>query len=95
MISLPVKFVECFKWLYLQYLLNTALYMLEPYEIRIFNSILLTMLTICFYSTYLFFPARKIVETLLILNSYGLNSNETIMYQQHQPFKYSIGDIDV
>ena len=51
-----IKLVDYLKWLYMQYLLNTALYMLEPFEVRIFNVIVITVLLTWTYSTYLFLP---------------------------------------
>jgi hypothetical protein len=41
-------------WLYMQYLLNTALYMLEPFEVRVFNFLALFLLVFIFYSAYIF-----------------------------------------
>ena len=45
-----------FEWLYLQYLLVTGLYMLEPWERTIFNSVLLLILSAGAALLYTFFP---------------------------------------
>jgi len=37
------------KWLYLQWELHTPIYMLEPWEKRIFNTVALSLLAICCY----------------------------------------------
>ena len=39
-----------------QYKVNTALYMLEPWERMLFNSILLSILIMSMYTAYLFMP---------------------------------------
>lgn len=57
-VSFGNKVIDYVKWLYLQYLLNTALYMLEPFEVRIFNSVILLMTFVCVYSTYIFMPLQ-------------------------------------
>ncbi|XP_042301178.1 serine palmitoyltransferase small subunit A [Sceloporus undulatus] len=43
-------------WLYYQYLLVTALYMLEPWERTVFNSMLVSILGMALYTGYVFMP---------------------------------------
>ncbi|XP_064809483.1 serine palmitoyltransferase small subunit A [Oncorhynchus masou masou] len=43
-------------WLYYQYILVTALYMLEPWERAIFNSILISVAAMAVYTGYVFMP---------------------------------------
>lgn len=43
-------------WLYYQYLLVTALYMLEPWERTIFNSLLISIVGMAVYTGYVFMP---------------------------------------
>ncbi|XP_029454797.1 serine palmitoyltransferase small subunit A [Rhinatrema bivittatum] len=43
-------------WLYYQYLLVTALYMLEPWERTVFNSILVSIVGMALYTGYIFMP---------------------------------------
>lgn len=43
-------------WLYLQYLLNTALYMLEPWERALFNTVAISLISMAVYTTYVFMP---------------------------------------
>ena len=52
------KLVNYIRWLYMQYLLNTALYMLEPFEVRLFNFIIVLILVTWAYSTYVFLPSQ-------------------------------------
>lgn len=52
------RFINYIKWLYMQYLLNTALYMLEPSEIRFFNTFIVIFLVTAIYSTYVFLPTQ-------------------------------------
>nr|XP_019928326.2 serine palmitoyltransferase small subunit A [Crassostrea gigas] len=56
---------------YLQYLLATSVYMLEPIERRIFNCFLIIVLAMFMYTSYVFLPdhARMIVY---FINSYIL-----------------------
>ncbi|CAF0868651.1 unnamed protein product [Brachionus calyciflorus] len=65
------KFINYIKWLYLQYLLNTALYMLEPFEIRMFNSTVVLVLITWVISAYVFLPSQ-------IMRIYQTFTNETI-----------------
>ncbi|XDV42835.1 hypothetical protein PO909_011431 [Leuciscus waleckii] len=43
-------------WFYYQYLLVTALYMLEPWERTVFNSLLITVAAMAVYTGYVFMP---------------------------------------
>ncbi|XP_005989257.1 serine palmitoyltransferase small subunit A [Latimeria chalumnae] len=43
-------------WLYYQYLLVTALYMLEPWERTVFNSLLVSVFGMAVYTGYVFMP---------------------------------------
>lgn len=43
-------------WLYYQYLLVTALYMLEPWERTVFNSMLVSIVGMALYTGYIFMP---------------------------------------
>lgn len=54
------RFIDYIKWLYMQYLLNTALYMLEPSEIKLFNFMLTFLIFTSIYSTYVFLPSQMI-----------------------------------
>ena len=54
------RFIDYVKWLYMQYLLNTALYMLEPAEIKLFNFVLIFLVITSLYSTYIFLPSQMI-----------------------------------
>lgn len=44
----------------MQYLLNTALYMLEPFEVKMFNFTLITILITWTVSAYVFLPSQLI-----------------------------------
>ncbi|XP_054470415.1 serine palmitoyltransferase small subunit A [Anoplopoma fimbria] len=43
-------------WFYYQYLLVTALYMLEPWERTVFNSLLISVAGMAVYTGYVFMP---------------------------------------
>ncbi|XP_015216431.1 serine palmitoyltransferase small subunit B isoform X2 [Lepisosteus oculatus] len=43
-------------WLYYQYLLITGIYVLEPWEQSIFNTVLFTMIAMVVYTSYVFIP---------------------------------------
>lgn len=50
---------DCWKqlsWFYYQYLLVTALYMLEPWERTVFNSLLISVAGMAIYTGYVFMP---------------------------------------
>lgn len=60
MFSAIKRFINYIRWLYMQYLLNTALYMLEPPEIKLFNFIILVVFVTAAYSTYVFLPSQML-----------------------------------
>lgn len=47
---------EYVSWLYYQYLLITGIYVLEPWEKSIFNTVLFTMVAMVIYTSYVFVP---------------------------------------
>ncbi|KAJ8368785.1 hypothetical protein SKAU_G00088130 [Synaphobranchus kaupii] len=47
---------EYLGWLYYQYLLVTGIYVLEPWEQSIFNTVLFTMVAMVIYTSYVFVP---------------------------------------
>ncbi|XP_071353202.1 serine palmitoyltransferase small subunit B isoform X1 [Trachinotus anak] len=47
---------EYLAWLYYQYLLITGIYVLEPWEKSIFNSILFSAIAMVIYTSYVFVP---------------------------------------
>jgi hypothetical protein len=61
------RFYNYIKWLYMQYLLNTALYMLEPAEIKLFNFLIIFLLLTSIYSTYVFLPSQVILINIFML----------------------------
>mmetsp|Transcript_13188 Transcript_13188/g.23630 ORF Transcript_13188/g.23630 Transcript_13188/m.23630 type:complete len:84 (+) Transcript_13188:3-254(+) len=66
---------------YLQYLLATSVYMLEPIERRIFNCVLIIVMAMFIYTSYVFLPdhARMLIY---FINSYILGkSNHDISVQ--------------
>ncbi|XP_070292945.1 serine palmitoyltransferase small subunit B-like [Salvelinus sp. IW2-2015] len=49
---------EYLGWLYYQYLLITGIYVLEPWEQSIFNSVLFSSMTMVIYTSYVFVPVH-------------------------------------
>ncbi|XP_061537739.1 serine palmitoyltransferase small subunit B [Phycodurus eques] len=47
---------EYLAWLYYQYLLITGIYVLEPWEKSIFNSVLFSAVAMAIYTSYVFVP---------------------------------------
>ncbi|CAG6002175.1 unnamed protein product [Menidia menidia] len=47
---------EYLAWLYYQYLLITGIYVLEPWEKSVFNSILFSAIAMVIYTSYVFVP---------------------------------------
>ncbi|KAM9319207.1 serine palmitoyltransferase small subunit B isoform 1-T1 [Pholidichthys leucotaenia] len=47
---------EYLNWLYYQYLLITGIYVLEPWEKSIFNSVLFSAIGMVIYTSYVFVP---------------------------------------
>lgn len=49
---------ENLSWLYYQYLLITGIYVLEPWEQSVFNTVLFTMVAMVIYTSYVFVPVH-------------------------------------
>ncbi|XP_054651352.1 serine palmitoyltransferase small subunit B [Dunckerocampus dactyliophorus] len=47
---------EYLAWLYYQYLLVTGIYVLEPWEKSIFNSVFVSAVAMVIYTSYVFVP---------------------------------------
>uniref|UniRef100_A0A8C7D9I9 Serine palmitoyltransferase small subunit B n=1 Tax=Oncorhynchus kisutch TaxID=8019 RepID=A0A8C7D9I9_ONCKI len=47
-----------FGWLYYQYLLITGIYVLEPWEQSIFNSVFFSSVAMVIYTSYAFVPVH-------------------------------------
>lgn len=47
---------EYLAWLYYQYLLITGIYVLEPWEMSIFNSVFFSAIAMVIYTSYVFVP---------------------------------------
>jgi hypothetical protein len=64
MLSSIGRFFKFIHWLYLQYLLNTALYMLEPWERALFTTLLVAILSTALYSALVFLPhhLRSVIQ---------------------------------
>ncbi|XP_074662889.1 serine palmitoyltransferase small subunit A-like [Tubulanus polymorphus] len=63
------------KYWYFQYLLNTALYMAEPWERHIFNSILVAIIAMAVYTTYIFLPGHAIMVIKFVKFVLGISNN--------------------
>jgi len=50
------RFLNLLEYLYLQYLLMTAIYMLEPWEQKLINSVLIGLVAMIVYTGFIFFP---------------------------------------
>jgi len=50
------KLLSLLEYMYLQYLLMTAIYMLEPWEQKLINSILVGLTAMIIYTGFIFIP---------------------------------------
>ncbi|XP_048737686.2 serine palmitoyltransferase small subunit A-like [Ostrea edulis] len=60
---------------YLQYLLATSVYMLEPLERRIFNCFLIVVLAMFLYTSYVFLPGHARMF-MYFVDAYILGGNQ-------------------
>ena len=58
------KFKKWLNWLYMQFILNTTMYVMEPFERKIFVTVVLLVLTTALYSTliYLILPTYNLLQ---------------------------------
>lgn len=54
----PTTFFGYIGWLYFIYCLLTGLYMIDAWERMIFNSVLMLVISMCVYTTYIFLPGH-------------------------------------
>lgn len=73
------KVTNYIRWLYMQYLLNTALYMLEPFEVRLFNSVVILILVTWVYSTYVFLPTQIMGFIQMLTSEPSLNAQQVFI----------------
>ncbi|CAF0951343.1 unnamed protein product [Adineta ricciae] len=94
MISYIRRVFKFIHWLYLQYLLNTALYMLEPWERLLFSTLLFAILSTALYSALVFLPHHirsmekfsnnsimNVTRRTPYLNTSSKNDDESMMKQ--------------
>ncbi|CAI5693555.1 serine palmitoyltransferase small subunit B isoform X1 [Oreochromis aureus] len=62
---------EYLAWLYYQYLLITGIYVLEPWEKSIFNSILFSAIAMVVYTSYVFVPIHVRLALEFFLGIFG------------------------
>ena len=79
---------EYLGWLYYQYLLITGIYVLEPWEQSIFNSVLFSSMAMVIYTPYVFVP----VHVRLAIKLFCGEQPETCVYADSH--KLSSGWID-
>ncbi|KAK0131611.1 Serine palmitoyltransferase small subunit B [Merluccius polli] len=65
-------------WLYYQYLLVTGIYVLEPWEKSIFNSILISVVAMAVYTSYVFVPTHVRLALQFFAGVFG-GQNESAM----------------
>jgi hypothetical protein len=52
------KLFSYLKWLYFQYCIHLAVNTFEPWEVRIFNTLIVLMVCCTVYTTYIFMPGH-------------------------------------
>ncbi|KAK6478684.1 serine palmitoyltransferase small subunit B-like [Huso huso] len=71
---------EYLAWLYYQYLLVTCSYVLEPWEQSIFNTLLFTMVTMVFYTAYVFIPIHTSLALEFFSGVFGGQHESTVAF---------------
>lgn len=89
------KFKDLSKWLYFQYKLNTAIYMLEPAEARLFNTLVLLVLALFAWLVFSLLPVHLMSQIVFDMLLSGLEINDTSRLNQkyaghHHLVKYPI-----
>ncbi|XP_076729360.1 serine palmitoyltransferase small subunit B isoform X2 [Maylandia zebra] len=69
---------EYLAWLYYQYLLITGIYVLEPWEKSIFNSILFSAIAMVVYTSYVFVPIHVRLALEFFLGIFGGQPESTM-----------------
>ncbi|XP_075426722.1 serine palmitoyltransferase small subunit B [Ascaphus truei] len=65
-------------WLYYQYLLITCCYILEPWEQSILNTVLLTVVTMVIYSSYVFIQIHVQLAMQFFSGTFGGQHESTV-----------------
>ncbi|XP_030600778.1 LOW QUALITY PROTEIN: serine palmitoyltransferase small subunit B [Archocentrus centrarchus] len=69
---------EYLAWLYYQYLLITGIYVLEPWEKSIFNSILFSAIAMVVYTSYVFIPIHVRLALEFFSGIFGEQPESTV-----------------
>ncbi|XP_062242592.1 serine palmitoyltransferase small subunit B [Platichthys flesus] len=69
---------EYLAWLYYQYLLITGIYVLEPWEKSIFNSILFSVIAMVIYTSYVFVPIHMHLALEFFSGVFGGQTKSTM-----------------
>ena len=69
---------EYLAWLYYQYLLITGIYVLEPWEKSIFNSILFSAIVMVIYTSYVFVPIHVRLALKFFSGMFGGQPESTV-----------------
>uniref|UniRef100_H2XUX1 Serine palmitoyltransferase small subunit B n=1 Tax=Ciona intestinalis TaxID=7719 RepID=H2XUX1_CIOIN len=64
----PTSVVGYIEWLYFIYCITTGIYMLDPWERTVFNTCLILLLSMSFYTAYAFLPQH----IFAMLSHFGL-----------------------
>ncbi|KAG8445221.1 hypothetical protein GDO86_010124 [Hymenochirus boettgeri] len=76
---MDVKHIKDYlSWLYYQYLLITCSYVLEPWEQSIFNTLLLTIIIMVIYSSYIFIPIHIRLAAQFFSGIFGGQHESTV-----------------
>ncbi|AWO98922.1 putative serine palmitoyltransferase small subunit B-like [Scophthalmus maximus] len=69
---------EYLAWLYYQYLLITGIYVLEPWEKSLFNSILFSAIAMVIYTSYVFVPIHVLLALEFFSGIFGGQPESTM-----------------
>ncbi|MEQ2281230.1 hypothetical protein AMECASPLE_028260 [Ameca splendens] len=69
---------EYLAWLYYQYLLITGIYVLEPWEKSIFNSVLFSAIAMVVYTSYVFVPIHVHLALEFFFENFGGQPESTM-----------------
>ncbi|KAF7218499.1 serine palmitoyltransferase small subunit B isoform X1 [Nothobranchius furzeri] len=69
---------EYLAWLYYQYLLITGIYVLEPWEKSIFNSVFFSAIAMVIYTSYVFVPIHVRLALEFFSGIFGGQNESTV-----------------
>lgn len=84
-LSLLSKITECVRYYYFHYTLISTIYMMEPKERFIFNSVIVLILTLILYASVIYLPGHLMMLFHFLLHISGITPYAVVAATENIP----------